>query len=99
MTVDDIIDIAKLVQHAHAGNTIGHLATAVLDLLAEDAPCGWENPSVRTDSDAMLWICVPDWRGFAGPDDVRAMARMLLRAADECDVKRAADEADAKGKL
>lgn len=77
-----LVDIAS-----QAIATRASLASAISDLLAEGAPCGFEQPTVNEAPWAGL-ITVPDsWAGPTAPPvspaDARAMARMLLRAADE----------------
>lgn len=81
MTVDELNALADSVWHNRLDDDSdsARLARAVLDLLAESAPCGWKAPSVGTSG-----VRVPDsWAEWVTPDDARALARMLLRAADD----------------
>lgn len=84
MTVDELIALARTV-HYDEDYAPARLAPAILDLLAEDAPCGFDAPRVRDGFVHVPW----SWAGSTSyePDDARALARMLLRAADEADAK------------
>ena len=80
-----MIERAKAVQALCAeDSTPSPLADAVLDLLAEAAPCGLAAPIFHHGG-----IDVPcEWTGeLVSAEDARHMARMLLRAADEAEAK------------
>lgn len=82
MSVAEIISIARDVSHFTEERDADRLAAAVLDLLAESAPCGFEAPHVDS-----AGIYVPaTWVAAVTADDARGMARMLLAAADESEV-------------
>ncbi len=71
------------------------LARAISDLFAEGSPCGYDMPRVVplyvNGRPIGYGVNVPEtWQGPADPDDARAMARMLLRAADEADTRATA---------
>jgi hypothetical protein len=59
----------------------------LVDTLAESQPCGFEAPTVHPaeGDDGVPLIHIPDYSGPTSPDDARAIARMLLVAADQCD--------------
>lgn len=81
MKLAAILDLAATVQQhgPNASLAAAELAAAVLELLGEAAPCGFEAPVVRRGS-----VEIPaSWVGEVEPDDARALARMLLRGADE----------------
>lgn len=88
MTLADLIDAARAYldprptdRHTRA-ITANDLARAVLDLLAESAPCGLEVPHVDS-----AGIYVPaTWVAAVTAGDARGMARMLMAAADESEV-------------
>jgi len=61
------------------------IAQAVIDILSESAPCAYQRPAVRAATrgvDGWLVDVPASWVGGATPDGARAMARMLLCAAD-----------------
>lgn len=88
MTLTDLLTWARRVA---AGAP--HLSTAtatdaaitVLELLSESAPCGWEEPRLFVDPDLDPIDIPRSWSGLVTADDARALARMLLRAADEAE--------------
>lgn len=90
MTLETLLCLAdectKCYTSTHAP---GHqLALAVLSLLAESAPCGFEAPKVLRRVHGENWIEIPvSWAPIASPDDARAMARMLLSAADSAEAR------------
>jgi hypothetical protein len=92
MKIADMIHKARLVREACLpGSYPRELASAILDLLAESAPCGWEQPKAIVGDEDGPWINA-DWLfKEATPDDARAMARMLLVAADEADTRASAE--------
>jgi len=65
------------------------MCMGIMDLLAEEDPCGFELPNIgpgRVNPELNL-VWVPySWLGGATPEDARHMARMLLRAADAADL-------------
>ncbi len=95
MTVAEMIECAKKVQSLCADdNAPSPLADAVLELLADDVTCGYERAVGFPEFEGSPIVDVPSsWGGTRSPADARAMARMLLRAADEaerrCDHARA----------
>ena len=60
-------------------------ARFLIDTLASAQPCGYEAPATGRDGDGNPTVIVPDWHGSVDPADARAMAAMLLRAADEAE--------------
>lgn len=84
MTIDNIVMLARLVAYRQQNNMTGDFARAVIDLLAVDAvPCGYETPTAGTDGGEP---CVRhESLGAMAVDDCRALAVMLLRAADAAD--------------
>lgn len=81
MTLAALLDLARALPSSSAA---GPLAIGVLDLLAEAAPCGLDEPWVDDHG-----IGVPnEWAvDYVTAEDVRHMARMLLRVADEAEAK------------
>lgn len=65
-----------------------NVAQAVIDLLGESAPCGWDVPAVIAGDDDGPWINAEWLQREVSSDDARGMARMLLAAADEADALR-----------
>ena len=86
---DDIIADARVIVQMREtlAPFLAKFATAVLDLLAEAQPCGYSVPTLSTAGDGQRCVVVPDWSGSVDPDDARAMARMLIAAADEAEAK------------
>lgn len=90
MKLEQIINWARLrATSPHSSTSEREFGKALLDLLAEDAPCGYKPPRVvgPDGDDGVPLIVLDDADGFYSPEDARAMARMLLRAADECEAK------------
>lgn len=86
MKVTELLDLAATVQHRpNASLAAMELATDVVDLLGESDPCGFEPPEVRDVAGEIKLFPPATWCAWVTPDDARAMARMLLRAADEAE--------------
>jgi len=93
MTVDEMIALASRIAAVQSPTGSGvdgrDLARAVLDLLGEGAPCGWERPFVLCQgprkSDGFKIKIPASWGAAMPPDDGRACARMILRACDEAE--------------
>lgn len=91
MTLDEALDEARRRLH----NTRAAVPVIpddpidawLVDTLGEAQPCGFEAPTVHAaeGDDGVPLIHVPDYSGHASPEDARAIARMLLVAADQCD--------------
>lgn len=82
-TLTQLINLARIVGDERGVR--GALAKGVLDLLAEDDPCGFEAPAVMNGG-----VVVPEsWTTphAYSPDEARALGRMLFRAADEAEGK------------
>lgn len=82
--------VAELVQRAqaaavHGDSEVQALALAVLELLGEDAPCGFELPKIG----AGLVRIPESWGGPVAYLDARAIGRMLFRAADQAEEQAA----------
>jgi hypothetical protein len=97
MRIDEMLKLAQsIVRRAARDEIADRLARAVLDLLGESQPCGWEAPSV-TYAHGESGVCIP--RGWGNvcvlPDDARAMARMLWTAADQADQAKGGGGGDA----
>lgn len=85
--LDEVLALARIVsatpRFALPASAAPQFARAVVDMLGEAAPCGFEQPTVRKGS-----VEIPEsWCGEVEPRDVRALARMLLHAADEAEAK------------
>lgn len=92
MTMEELLALAKNIArkslHDDRDVAAQRLADAVLDLLGESAPCGWEQPVIANDRNVppSFYVEVPStWCAMVSPSDARAMARMLLVAADEAE--------------
>lgn len=89
LTVEEMLGLARDLIDKRLVSTISRehqLARGVIDLLAEAQPCGMEDLRIQFTTEYGRVIVVPKfWTGVANPDDARHMARMLLRAADQCD--------------
>lgn len=88
MKVAALLDLAVTVQQhgPNASLAAMELAEAVLDLLGEAAPCGYDQPELAPAIAKPTLLFPPaTWCAWVPPDDARAMARMLLRAADEAE--------------
>lgn len=88
MTIAEMIKLAEKIErhgaaHGAADEAADQLAAAVIDLLGESAPCGWEAPTIDDDR-TVTPIAIPEsWGGSVHQDDARAMGRLLFLAADE----------------
>lgn len=82
MTVDSLVERARLqlTKPDHIGALT--LAEEVIELLAEADPCGFESVSVHAVDGGWKVRVPPTWVAFVDPEDARHMARMLLRVAD-----------------
>lgn len=92
MTLDDLLQLARAVQRDRDrrpemideddGEPVEYvrerLARAVLDLLSTSAPCGWPKPERR--GDRVYWEPLGC---DVTPEEARAIAVMLIRAAGE----------------
>lgn len=85
MTVDELLAEARqlvgLNVNAYVHPDAMRTARAILDLLGTPAPCGWPEPVVK--GPGSLW-----WEALGmllSSDEARAIAVMLLRAADEAE--------------
>lgn len=91
MTIAELLDIASnLTGNDH--EELRHLGRAIIDLIGEARPCGWDAPRVRPlytfgRPNGHKAVEIPEqWTGESlDPADARAMARMLLAAADEAE--------------
>lgn len=83
----ELLRLTACVGRHHDSTTLaGQLARAVVDLLGESDPCGFDDPEVAPAVAKPTMVRVPDsWFAWVTPDDARALGRMLFRAADEAD--------------
>lgn len=82
MTLNSLLILSSQVAAGHPkASPEEQLCYAVQALLAEGPPCGFEMPKVRGGYVHLPWT----WDGSLTAEDARALARMLLVAADECD--------------
>lgn len=84
MTLSEVLALAATVASDPAHDE-GILARYLLDNLGEAEPCGYEQPSTSHDGDGNPTVVIPEWHGSVDPQDARAMAAMLLRAADRAE--------------
>lgn len=75
-----LLDLAK----ARVAWTDDKISQAVIDLLGEADPCGFEAPTINNGG-----VVIPDsWmtnQQPSSPEETRAMGRMLFEAADEAE--------------
>ena len=80
MTVEALLELSRAaLGDPENASGIEALADGVIELLGESLPCGLEAPEVHPDE---VYI-TREMAGRYTPDEARAMARALLRAADE----------------
>ncbi len=79
---ENLLSIAKTLASYVLSAAATDLATRVIDLLGEAQPCGVDEPLVRNNGVAIPETWAKTWMS---PDETRAMARMLLVAADEAE--------------
>lgn len=88
MTIEQLLEWARAAStESQSSYRESDAARAILELLGESQPCGYEAPKVHAadGDDGIPLIELPDYSGLLIPDDVRAIGRMCFRAADECD--------------
>ena len=79
MTLTELLTLAR--------SESSPLALAIIDLLGEAQPCGLESATAVVGDDDGPWISA-DWLAAeVSPADARAMARMLLTAAEEAEAR------------
>jgi hypothetical protein len=84
MTLDEMLKLAAHIQEESPyGSYPFRLGNGVLALFGESQPCGWPEPVTK--GPRSLW-----WEPLGmllTSDEARAIAVMLLRAADEAEAK------------
>lgn len=82
MIVDDLVALAKeRLKDTQIEYYELSLCEAVIELLAEASPGGWERSNHGLlEGDPVVWV--PDWEGTTTPEDAYHLARMLMRSAD-----------------
>lgn len=82
-----LLDWARSTTPLRLGGQAECVANLLIDLLAEAEPCGWEAPFVFAMRGGGKVKIPGSWGAAMPPEDARACARMLLRAADEAERK------------
>ena len=87
MTLDDLLGIGRHLRGSDR-EEMRELGDGIVDLLGESQPCGFDQPELAPSigKPTLLWVPAT-WAAWVSADDARAMARMLLRAADEAEGK------------
>jgi hypothetical protein len=89
LTLDQLLAHAQNMAAGHPRIREADFAKAVLDLLGESLPCGWETPEIREAGTDGATLKLPaEWPRVVSPDDARAQAAALLRGADEAEAGR-----------
>ena len=85
-SIDELLRLARDCEKRPPGSTGQRLGLAVIELLGEAQPCGWPEPVVDRGLSpvGITWDANPIGETIL-PDEARAIAVMLLRAADEAD--------------
>lgn len=90
MTLDELLTLAREVVAkgiVKADDT--RLSIAVLDLLGEALPCGFEPPHADPQNQTVSITDGDDMPLYElSPGEARAFAAAILRAADECEVEQ-----------
>lgn len=88
MKVAELLDLARDCERRPPGSTGQRIGLAVIDLLGESGPCGFDEPEIAPAIAKPTMIRVPaTWADWVSVEDARAMARMLWRASDEAEGK------------